>query len=608
MRKQRILGKPKKRNPPRNIILFDTETTSEPDENGKVIFDFILGSVIHIKLDNKYNIVKRTEIRLNTPNQFIEILLSKQTPKDRLFVIAHNIGFDIRVLDLPERFKDRGFNSKPPIINNRVFLWTVETDKGKIDFIDTANFGVSTVERLGKDMGIDKLDIDFYNYTLDELYTYCLHDVLILEKFILQYLSFLDTNDLGSFGSTIASQSLITFRSKFLHKKIHIHNKKEAIELERNSYYGGRVEALFIGEKKDEKYYYLDFNSMYPYVMKNYKSPVKFKGYTTEVPIGYMKARMKRSYCIAKVELETDNNIYPLRTKTKLIFPIGRFTTYLHHNELERALNDGHIKRVLECAVYDSEYIFGDYVNFFYSLKEKYTTESNLSWRFMSKLFLNSLYGKWGQIKTHREEVGECDPSITWRMPVYNQAENKHYVEFAWCGKIYRELREGETSFSFPAIAGSVTANARMWLFKHIEIAGKKNTYYMDTDSLIVNQTGYETLKSILSETELGKLKIEHKASNVRIYGAKDYIFGETVKKKGVPSKAEQLTENSWKYLQFQGMINWLNNGAKGSPTGQYRIKRRISKYRKGIVNSNGEVTPIVLHDNYQVEGILADL
>lgn len=594
-RKNKVIGKPKKRKPPINILLFDTETNSKPNKDGIVNFTFKLGAAIHVTLDNKGKVKNRYTYKLTSQDDFIDIIRTAQNHNGAVYIYAHNIGFDIRVLDLPDKFAKLKWISKPPIINNRVFLWSVENDRGKIHFVDTANYGVSTVDNLGRDMGIKKLDIDFETGTEDELYIYCLRDVEVIERFIIEYLTFLNTYKLGAYALTIASQSMSAYRHKFLMNDIHIHTKNEAIELERKAYYGGRVEALYIGKKTGEDYYYLDYNSMYPYVMKNYKVPVKLKGYTTETPVNYLKARLSRSYCIARVLIETDEPAYPLRSKSKLIFPVGKFVTTLHDIELRHAIKNNHIKAVYECAVYDAEYIFTKYVDFFYSLKERFTVENNRSWRFITKLFLNSLYGKWGQINTVRKEIGECDYNLTWRLPMHNVETGEYFTEFAWCGKIYREIKGGETSFSFPAIAGAVTAYARYTLFSALSKAGRENTIYMDTDSLVVNKHGLNNLKDMMSETSLGGLKIEQQSNSVEIFGAKDYVFGGKAKKKGVPRSAEQIGKNSWRYLQFQGMITWLNGGAKGHPTGKYTVKSRKSKYDKGIVSSNGIVHPLVV-------------
>ena len=192
----------------------------------------------------------------------------------------------------PERYNARGWETEPPIINNRVFLWSGKTDNGKFMYVDTANYGVSSVEQLGVDMGILKQEVEFKTATQTQLFDYCQTDVEILEKFILEYLHYLRDKNLGSYGLTFASQALITFRHKFNHSSIHIHNNQSAIALERGAYYGGRVECYKIGIYNGAEYFYVDINSMYPTIMQNSPVPTKLRGYTEDIPLAYLKTRL----------------------------------------------------------------------------------------------------------------------------------------------------------------------------------------------------------------------------------------------------------------------------------------------------------------------------
>lgn len=593
-RRQKPISKPRIKKYPTHLLFYDTETFTKADENGIINFDFRIGVAIFIELDKHQKIKNQKTYRFDNIEQFPKIIEKHTNKKTQLHLYAHNSGFDVRVLKLPEQFASLEWENTPPIINNRVFMWKVQAPTGKLLFLDTANYAVSTVESLGKSMGRAKTSVDFNTDDIELLYEYCQNDVEILRDFMISYIKFIRENDLGPYSVTIASQSLNTFRYKFMYINIHIHNNEKAINLEREGYYGGRVEAYKIGKLYSEKYYYLDFNSMYPYIMKNKSVPIKLKGFSKDVPVNYLNARLSRSYCIANVTLNTKDNAYPIRWKNKLVFPTGIFTTTLHDVELRHALKHNHIQKIHKCAVYDSEVIFDKYVDFFYELKEKYSIEENLAWRFITKIFLNSLYGKFGQMHTERSLVGEDDFDGIWRLPCFNAEKGKSYQEINWYGKIYREIRDGETAISFPAIAGAITAESRHYLYTHIKLAGADNAFYCDTDSIIVNKSGYDNLSETLSETRLGALKIEHENTDVTIYGAKDYIFGDIKKKKGVPSKAKQLSENRWKYLQFQGFITWLNNGGVGSPTGVFREKTRKSQYNKGMVSDNGNVTPWV--------------
>jgi hypothetical protein len=585
---------------PSHFIFWDTETTV-PDKLGvNDTFDLKLGSMVYVSLDKNQEVKDRQVYYFYSAMEFAEIVYRLLPQKSAIWLYCHNTGFDVRVLDLPNLFNSLGWDSVPPIINERAFIWKIRTPKGGLTFLDTANYGVQSVGELGASLKFPKLDIDFDTCSKEELEIYCLNDVLIIEKFVIEYVQYMSKNELGGLKSTLASQAMSGYRARFIQDAPVIHNNEKALQLERDGYHGGRVECRFIGKLPQEDYYYLDVNSMYPYCMIGNELPKKLLGYTENVMQPFWKVRLGMYYNIADVEIETDEPVYPLYYNHKLIFPVGRFRTVLYNPELLYAYNHNHIRKAYRWAIYDTGNLFTNYVDFFYSAKVAHTKEGNLSARYIDKLFLNSLYGKFGQLNPTRTEGIETDFKGVYRLPQINFETKLHWQEIAWYGKTYKEYKEGETRLSCPSIAGAITAKGRMTLWQYITIAGLSNVFYWDTDSLIVNTEGYTRLLSSISTSDIGKVKLEGKSSILEIRGNKDYTFGDESKTKGVPKKATQLTQDTWEYLQFQGFISWLNAGASGAPKGHYTQKVRRHKYNKGVVLPDGNVIPFSFPLNVQ--------
>lgn len=580
---------------PKRFIFFDTETTVPLKSNDIREFKLILGIATFIELDNDLNIKQKVVHKFRTTEEFIEIIKYHNRDRNMLYLIAHNIGFDIRVLDLPNAFNEIGFTSEPPIINQMVFIWRVKSYVGTFLFLDTANFGVRSVSSLGNDMGYPKQEIDFSKCSLDDLSDYCSIDVEILFKFMIEYLKSIDQNELGSFKTTLASQALTAFRTRFMNNPPHIHNCQLAIKLERNAYHGGRVECFAIGKQERRNWFYVDVNSMYPFAMKGDDLPTQFLGYSEDVRMSEFKLRMKHYYVIADVLIDTDEPVYPLLKREKLLFPIGRFRTQLCHPELKYALEHGHIKKIYSSAQYKMGEVFNEYVDFFYDLKNHYKESGNATQYLIAKYFLNTGYGKLGQTEPHREPFGISTFKGVYREPSYDLENNQHFQYISWYGNVYKEWREGETSLSCPYLAAAITAKSRMLLWMYIKQAGRQNVKYCDTDSLVVNARGYLRLLSNISKSRLGALKLEAQSQHFELWGNKDYIFDEDVKHKGIPSKAEKISKEVWEYLEFEGFIRWMNRGAKGAPKGEYKNKQRRTDYNKGIINEDHTVSPFIL-------------
>lgn len=579
---------------PTNFLFFDTETYIVKSSAGLTEFPFRIGVAIYLSLDDRLNQHKREVIIFKSAQEFLDILKTHNRKKKSLVIMAHNIGFDIQVLNLPELLYNDGYTSEPPIIKERAFIWDVKSNHGTYKFLDTSNFGVQSVEQLGKDLDFPKLKIKFDTTDEASLITYCQRDTEILERFMLNYIRYLSEHDLGSFRSTLASQALCAYRTRFITNPPYIHNDSKVITLERDAYHGGRVECFHIGTLPADNYYYMDVNSMYPYAMYQDELPIKLIRHDYYPPVKYLKLRMSKFYVIARVVLKTTSQAYPYIHENKLLFPTGEFVATLCQPELQYALEHNHIEAIIECACYTKGSLFKGYIDFFYEAKAKYTQEVKLAYRYISKIFLVSLYGKFGQLETIRTKIADTEFKGISRITGVVKKMRYSYHEISWFGTIYHEHRHGETAHSFPGLAAAITAKARMRLWELIEIAGLSNVFYSDTDSLIVNYTGYLSLKPYIDKLKLGYLKLEHRSKHLTIYGCKDYIFGKDVKVKGVPRKAKRNKDNTWSYLQFHSFKTYLNDGGKHPPRAHEVIKRRKSSYNKGRVDTKGKVSPLV--------------
>lgn len=578
---------------PHHMIFFDTETTIEKIDSKTKKFPLRLGVAIYISLDETQKILEREVYRFYSAQQFVDFINKKSSKEYTLYLFAHNIKFDIMVLNLPHILNYFGWNHSFPIINDRMFIWRANIKKRKIVFIDTANYGVISVRKLGEELGYEKLTANFYDISDNDLYAYCERDCDILCKFILNFIGFIQHNNLGAFQLTLASQAFVAYRSRFYNRYIYCHNHTSILKIERDAYHGARVECFRIGQLPIQDYYMLDVNSMYLYIMQSSDIPLSLQDVRYAPSDKSVEQRLKRWYNIADVQLNASVNAYPLYDRHKLLFPLGNFRTILHQSELEIAIENNDIIEVYAICSYKSGHIFKEYADFFYNDRLNNRRLGNTSWSNIDKLFGNSLYGKFGQSGHEREEYIVDTNETIERFTGSELHSNRHYTEIHWFNHIIREYKDGEATYSHPAIAGAVTAYARTLLYNFIQLAGNKNVFYCDTDSLIVNTQGYINLKQYINDKELGMLKIEKCGSNVHIHNSKDYQFEDKIRMKGIPSRSIQSERIKWIYGQFEGFTSWVNDGGNRVPKLNIRTKRRKSAYDKGYVyNRTGEVSP----------------
>ena len=461
---------------------------------------------------------------------------------------------------------------------------------------DTFSIFPFSLKRIGEFAGLSKLSMPEWNESDDTWFKYCERDVAVLAAALQKYFMFIRDNDLGNFAITLPGQAFNAYRHRFMKEKIYIHNIDPVIDAEIASYYGGRTEAWYIG-RVPEKLYYLDINSMYPYVMREYEYPIQYIGTWPNPTLRELKKLCKKYAVIAHLEIETKEPILPYRGD-KVIFPIGHFTGWYATPEVLLALEKDSVNLCDKVFVYRKALIFADYVDFFYRIKNESKQNNDKATYVMSKLFLNSLYGKFGQrtaemIEANPNEIS--DDEVNENM-VSTASGDVEYIRFA--GKVYKKERREPSFNSFIAIAAHVTSYARVHLYRHIELAEPQNVYYMDTDSLFVNQKGFKNLTSRIDNSKLGYMKVEKESRNVAILGAKSYIWNDERKIKGIPYSSTEIAPGAYQYLEFMKFKTKLRKGLLNNQIVQTKVRTLSGIYDKGKVTDTGRVIPLEVKED----------
>ena len=595
MRIQHRLKKNKTTQIPQRFLFFDTETTQEKIDKNTIENKFRLGYGVRWERPKK----GRKEIidwfSFKTVKMFWDCIEAVSYKKQKLVVVAHNIQFDFQVLNGFNELKERNWKNTKLILNDNVNIWEFKKDSKTLLFLDNFNYFRMSLRQLGDDLGLPKMVMPDFKDNDQVWFRYCKRDVEILLKAWQEWVSFIQVNDLGSFGLTLASQALHSFRHRFMDHNIYIHNNPKATLLERQSYFGGRTECFYIGKLPKQPYYNLDINSMYPFVMKTKEYPTNLE--TTTKNIGIIKAQnlLKKYLLTARVRVETPEPVFPTRHKNKVCFPVGSFWTTLSSPELKYGLEKKYIKEIKEVNIYNKAKIFESYVNFFYNKRLEYKKSGNKSFAFASKLFLNTLYGKFGQRNETFKKIG-YNPKYEDEMFTEYDAETKTINTYRIMdGVIEKSIGKVDSYNTFVAISAHITAEARLYLWQLINQAGIKNVYYTDTDSLFVNQKGLDNLSDMLSEKDIGKLKIEYFSDKLEIRNLKDYVFGETERLKGIKPSAKKIGKNKYEQWEFQRIRSALR-GRGISKQVMIRVNKELKRdYTKGIVKKNGRVIPYTL-------------
>jgi len=591
-RRPHLLEPTKREFRPRYHIFFDIETDVGPYVKEWREHRFRLGWALYWRRGGSDRQDVREWYEIKSPEAFWEWVERHTSSKSRLLLVAHNIEYDSFILGAFRILPERGWELTSWYSGSHVAIYRWRKKGRTIQFVDNANWFKGALAKWGDVAGVPKMDVDPLTADRETLREYCHRDVEILHALWKWYYAFIDEHRLGSWGITLPSQAFLAYRHRFMEHDIYIHNDYDVLRLERESYHGGRVEVFKRGEFTDGPFYKLDVNSMYPWAMWSFEYPISLRGTADYFTIKRLRYALSKYCVVADVTLWCDVPYFPSRHDGRLVYKVGKIRTVLTTPELILALEKGWVEKVHRASWYSKAPIFQGYVDYFYSLKFRYKREGNLVCFELTKLMLNSLYGKFGQRKTNLKALGDCDPWDFSTERVYSLVTGKWGVEYRFGGKAWFSTKGGESYHSFPAIAAHITSYARLQLYRLVESVKRSNCFYIDTDSLIINEEGYKTLLPFIREGELGNLKLEGVATYLAIYAPKDYVLDEEVKIKGVRRDAVWLDDRTVEQEMFPSIRGLMMKGDGNT----YRTKKTVKvlkrEIKSGAVDDDGRVWP----------------
>ena len=550
--------------------------------------------------------------KYNPIRQFWEDVDQFALSGKRLTIYAHNVGYDINAVHAIDNLVKLGYKLTS-VFDKGSYIMTMEKrfdakHKKTITFINTGNYFKGTLKTLAKTFGIPpKLEIDFKVMTFLESVPYCQRDVLICQKAMEGFRDFLEKYDLGTMKSTIASQAFSTFCYKFLPAEtLYIHTHAEATRLERLSYHGGRTENFKVGSFQGT-HYKEDVNSMYPSVMANEKFPTKLVSYWKSGTVSKIQDIINQGFGVVatvKVNESITTPHTPYQDTDKLIFPGGTFTVTLCTPELIPLLAAGKVLEVFHVAVYKMGYIFKNYVTYFYDRRNEAKAAHDDMLSNMWKLFLNALYGKFGQKADNWSIIDTCAEGIFEIVEEFNANSNTWQTVKKLGGTVFKHEETTEAFNAFTAIASHVTSYARAKLARCMDVVGRENLFYCDTDSLFVNKSGHDRLNDAgeLDDHLLGKMKLEDSYTGTLIlHGAKDYVWNNKPTLKGIGKNDKQIDEETYLCSQWPKLARLLQKGPYKKYATITIIKHLSRRCNSGTRQPNGDIQPYILKEGIKI-------
>lgn len=379
-----------------------------------------------------------------------------------------------------------------------------------VKFFDLLNHVQASVEKLGQMIGLEKLPFD-----PDDL-EYLRRDCEIVYRFLTHYLFPLyEVLKIGRVAFTLPSVSMRYYFQK------HAPSDMEFKPVEgfnraflEAAYFGGRVEVFRSGwvDPGSQRVFSEDVRSMYPACMLEPLPDFRVWNWRRTWEPG--------ETATVEAILEIPRQFFaPLPHRgSKLIYPVGRVRGVWNSIEIERAVSGGaKISKVIRALHFPRLRRF--LKSFVEDIYEQRLQADGAVFKKLFKIFLNSLYGKFGQGNTVTRlrpiPEGYCGPVIGGMALIEEEGDYPRFSNVVW--------------------SSWITSLARIRLLNMMERVREDRICYVDTDSVI-----YISDAPIFNEGEaLGSVGLEGDFDLGYFLAPKMYgLFGRTdrVRVKGVPS------------------------------------------------------------------------
>lgn len=386
-----------------------------------------------------------------------------------------------------------------------------------------------SVKDIPKKFGLEeeKEHIDYDDYVVNEkTIHYCDYDVIIVAK-ALRIL-----HDNGINNLTIASSAY-----KYYTKSISEDDMKqlfpdlglEFLQEWRGAYRGGRCQVNpWYANKIMKGVNRYDYNSMYPSIMRNrylpYGHPIKIE----------KKGEYRFELYKMIIEFVLKPNHFPSLLKNGSIAAYndsyytnsdGRILLYISSIDYEILKRNYDIIYEEDLEMYGfptTKCLFKKYVDYWYKIKNTSTG----GMKQLAKLMLNSLYGKFGSNPTRKHKIPSIDESGAIKLTLSEEEEAKHF---------------------YLVMAIAITSYGHLMIDDVIQAVGPERFIYCDTDSAhIIGKLPDD----MVSQTELGKMKLESTEEKSKYIRQKTYITTENGKINitcaGMPSELKEATINMY--------------------------------------------------------------
>ena len=497
----------------------------------------------------------------DTPGGLWAAVVAHARPNCRTVVVAHNLGYDLRIANGLELLAANGWELEKLSLSAGHVGFDAVQGRMRIVLVDSLTVLPASLATLGEMCNRPKLPLPLESDGDEEHYARCRRDVEILREAYLYIVNALRERDLGCWARTGASIAWSTLARRHLTDKVLVHGDDELREVEREACYAGRTEAWRHGTMKRGQWHEWDYELAYAHVLSSESLPAYYVDKVVAPPVQYIAKTVGswRYLCHARVSQPVP--VLPASDEHGFYHPVGTMSGWWWDVELLEAARAGAVVTIDTAHRYAGRRWLETWANWVIDLCDDKRYPDTRVLALAAKHWQRSLVGRSAMRYRDWHEVGPAFTDETIYQPIVDLDDGTAGVMFQCGGQRFEAWDRRWWDQALPQLLSSVMAHCRVRLWRAMTVAGLDHVAYVDTDSLIVDGVGHRALLAAVELGELGSLRDKGVVGSLTIKAPRWIEGTGYVKRSGVPNGATARGQNAFAGEVWEGFGESIAEG-----------------------------------------------
>jgi hypothetical protein len=558
---------------PRRVLFVDTETVPlSPEHQDRQVLRLWSARLIRRRgVDPKKPRVEDWDGR--TAAELAELVASQTRSDASLWLMTHNLNFDLAVTALPVLLTEAGWRITEGALTSDSPWCRMAKGSKRLTITDSWSYLPAGVESIGQLIGLRKLALPDWEDDDDAWWRRCRRDVQIIAKAIGQLMDWWDDGHYGNWSLTGPATGWSSYRHRRPAPRVLIQPDESARALEARAVTGGRRQVWRLGPQPGGLYADLDMATAHLTAMSERVLPYRRLRRFDRLEPDDPRLRSTIVDVLAECEVEVQTPRYPWDSGRGVFYPIGRFHTVLAGPELREAARRGELRSIGAGWSYGMSPHMADWARWLAGLIDASRKDVPPAVRLIAKHWSRCVPGKWAG---HTSEVLERrpDPRPGWAVERGYLAAGRRPADFLRVGgETWTIVRDEWADDAFPAILAWIQSYTRVALGRLIDALGTA-PLACNTDGVVVNvdeiplgidgNLGSRPLSMTHKLQQLDLLcsgwdqtiapfqvRIKGAAGAVQVISPQHLILDDEHRLAGIPRKAQVLGQGRYRFTQW---------------------------------------------------------